>query len=337
MNTVPPAPDPQAVGAFVDGPPNDPRQPVRWSNQYRDHHELAAHVNPDREAYLSLYSYPPGPYCSHFKAAGYSPRGYAGPASCRFLLFDVDRAGDPDGALTDTRTLVTFLRRRYGTGIDTALAAYWSGGKGFHLTLELVPAWVPSAAVPATCKRLALTLAEQAGVRIDTAPYDHQRLVRLPNSRHRTSGLHKRFLTFDELLALDASRIRELARHPTAVPVPVCGATADALRDDWTRAATPAPIQPTPAPVQPTPAPTGAHPVVPKFVRDFIGFADVLDPGRAGTLFRAAAALAQHGTPEPVIAGLLEEPATKTGLPLAEVRRQIACGVLHGRRGGAPT
>lgn len=329
MNAVPTALDPHAVGAFVDGAPTGPRQLVCWANHYRDHHELADHVNPDREAYLSLYSYPPVPYCAHFIAADHSPRGYTGPASCRFLLFDVDRAADLGSALTDTRTLATFLRRRYGGGIDDALAVYWSGGKGFHLTLELVPAWVPSAAVPATCKRLALKLAAQAGVRIDTAPYDHQRLVRLPNSRHRTSGLHKRFLTLDELLALDVPRIRELARHPAAFPVPVCGATADALQDDWNRAATD-------GTVQPTGATADAHPVVPKFVRDFIGFADVEDPGRAVTLFRAAAALAQHGTPAAVIAGLLEEPATKTGLALTEVRRQIALGILRGQRGGDP-
>ena len=327
MNAVPTELDPQAVGAFVDGSPSDPRQLVCWSNHYRDYHELADHVKPDREAYLSLYSYPPVPYCTHFIAAGYSPRGYTGPASCRFLLFDVDRAADLGSALTDTRTLATFLRRRYGGKIDDALAAYWSGGKGFHLTLELVPAWVPSAAVPATCKRLALKLAAQAGVRIDTAPYDHQRLVRLPNSRHRSSGLHKRFLTLDELLALDVSCIRELARHSAAFPVPMCGVTVDTLQDDWNRAATD-------NTVQPTDLPADAHPVVPKFVRDFIGFADVEDPGRAVTLFRAAAALAQHGTPDSVIAGLLEEPATKTGLALTEVRRQIAAGILHGQRGG---
>ena len=74
--------------------------------------------------------------------------------------------------------------------------------------------------------------------------------------------------------------------------------------------------------------------MVPQFVRAFVGFADVEDPGRAVTLFRCAAALAEQGTPDAVVSGLLEEPALKTGLPPGEVRRQIAAGIAHGRRGG---
>src|SRR5205085_3819512 len=35
-------PGPPPVGAFVAGPPDGPRQVVRWLDQLRDHHELAA-------------------------------------------------------------------------------------------------------------------------------------------------------------------------------------------------------------------------------------------------------------------------------------------------------
>jgi hypothetical protein len=80
--------------------------------------------------------------------------------------------------------------------------------------------------------------------------------------------------------------------------------------------------------------------VVPKFVRDFVGFADIQDPGRALTLFRCAAALAEaietHG-PDAVIRGLLQEVALKTGLEPREVEKQIRDGIARGRRkGGAP-
>jgi hypothetical protein len=76
---------------------------------------------------------------------------------------------------------------------------------------------------------------------------------------------------------------------------------------------------------------------VPDFVRRFIGFGDVLDPGRAVTLWRAAAALAEAGTPAAVVRGLLGEPALKSGLDLAEVEKQLAAGIAHGARakGGA--
>ena len=190
---------------------------------------------------------------------------------------------------------------RYGPRLDDGLGVYFSGGKGFHILVELVTAWVPDANVPATCKRLALVLAAKAGIRIDTGCYDHQRLVRLPNSRHTSTGLHKRFLTHDELFELTLSRIQELARAPAAFPVPMCG-TSDTLLDDWDAAKLEIVSRP-PA------TPTNAFPVVPKFVRDFIAFEDVLDPGRAITLFRCAAALAEAGTPPTVVFGLLEEPA----------------------------
>ena len=169
-------------------------------------------------------------------------------------------------------------------------------------------------------------IAARAGVQIDTSCYDHQRLVRLPNSRHPATGLYKRFLTIDELVALDAGRIRELARRPAGFPVPHSGELVAELDDDWLAAAAPASTAPSPG--------DATYPVVPKYVRDFIGFEDVQDPGRAVTLFRCAAALAEAGTPEPVIFGLLEEPALKTGLEPAEMRREIATGVAHGRKGG---
>ena len=65
-----------------------------------------------------------------------------------------------------------------------------------------------------------------------------------------------------------------------------------------------------------------------------LGFGDHQDPGRAVTLFRCAAALAEAGTPPAVVRGLLEEPALKTGLDPAEVEKQLAAGIEHGKRKG---
>lgn len=317
--------DPSLVGAYVCGPPTAARQVVRWADQLRDHHELADQVDPDREAYLSAFCFPPAAYCRHYLAAGHTPKGYTGPAAARFLLFDVDRADDLGRALSDTRALVHFLRGRYGPHLDDGLGVYFSGAKGFHVAAEFLPGFDPSPDLPARCRRLALRLAAEAGVSVDPAVYDHQRLVRLPNTRHPRTGRYKRLLSADELFALTADGIRELARHPAGVAVPSSGEFIQPIEDDWRVVGATATVG------GPT---SGSHPVVPKFVRDFIGWADVQDPGRAVTLFRCAAALAEAGTPEPVVAGLLEEPAAKSGLDPAEVRRQIARGVDHGRRAG---
>jgi hypothetical protein len=317
---------PPPVGAFVSGPPDGPRQVVRWLDQFRDAHELADHADPTKEAYLSLYHYPATDYCAHFVRAGYSPRGYAGPAGCRYLLFDLDRAADRDAALVDARAVVRFLLARYPK-IEDGIGTFYSGRKGFHVLLELLPGFAASATVPATCKRLALAIAAKVGVQIDTSCFDHQRLVRLPNSLHPTTALHKRFITLDELFNLSVPAIRELARHPVGFAVPTCGEFIQELEDDWNEAAAALPVRLAP-PI------AGGHPVVPKYVRDFIGFGDIQDPGRAVTLFRCAAALAQVGTPAPVVVGLLHEPAVKTGLDPREVERQLREGIAHGMRSG---
>src|SRR4051812_39779501 len=85
-------PPPDTVGSLVVGPVSAQRWVVRWHGQYRDAHELAAHFPPDREAYLSVFSFPFSVYCPHYIRAGNTPRGYAGPAACPALLFDIDRA-----------------------------------------------------------------------------------------------------------------------------------------------------------------------------------------------------------------------------------------------------
>lgn len=312
---------PPPVGAYVLGRWDGRRQVVRWADQFRDYAGLASHVDPDREAYLSLYHYPPADYCRHFVAAGYSPRGYAGPAGCPRLLFDIDRADDLDRALADARILTRHLLGRVPAD---GVGAYFSGAKGFHLTVGMPPAAGRSGTVPAACKRLALTLAGEAGVAVDAGCYDHQRLVRLPNTRHPRTGLYKRRLSLDEMFTLGVGGIRALATEPAASPLPSDDAAFDGFDDLWAAVNAVTDIRRNPA--------SAAHPAVPKFVRDFIGWGDLPDPGRALTLFRCAAALAASGTPDDVVFGLLEEPAVKTGLGPAEARRQIVCGIAHARK-----
>ncbi len=158
--------------------------------------------------------------------------------------------------------------------------------------------------------------------------------MRIPNTRHPGSGLYKRFISFEELFQLDAARIREVARHPAGFAIPTVAEDCEQLADDWCEAEArilAAPNGSTGTPPRETPS---CCPVVPNFVRQFIGFGDIQDPGRAVTLFRAAAALAEQGTPPAVVRGLLEEVALKSGLDPAEVEKQLAAGIAHGKRKG---
>ena len=324
-NCEPPA---DLAGAFVDGSPSAPRHVVAAEPLFRAYHELDD-IDPDREAYATVYQYPPDEYREHVRRIS-SPRGYCGPAACCRLVWDIDRP-DPAEALADARTLGRFLTDRYS---EDAVGAYFSGAKGYHLSVVAPPGFHPLPHVPAVVKLLCLTVARAAGVRVDGAIYDVQRILRLPNSKHGKTGLHKRFLDPEELFALDAGRIRELARHPAGFAVPSVAELNANLERDWLEAERRVLDAGPPAgfgsAVRPD-APSRC-PVVPQFVRAFIGFGDIADPGRAVTLFRAAAALAEARTPAAVVVGLLEEPALKTGLAPDEVAKQIADGIAHGRR-----
>lgn len=329
-NCFPPA---HLAGGFVGGAPNTTRHVVSAEALFRAYHECDG-VNTDREAYGTVYQYPAAEYGEYVRRVG-SPKGYAGPAACCRLVWDIDRP-DLDAALADARALVRFLLDRYGAHAENGLGIHFSGAKGFHVTLVALPGFHPLVHVPAVAKLLCLTLARKAGATVDPAVYDRQRLFRLPNSRHPRTGLYKRFLDPDALFRLDAARVREAANHPAGFAVPTVTEDCVLLADDWCEAEAhvtrPASNG---APGTIRRAAPSSCPVVPKFVRDFIGFGDVQEPGRAVTLFRCAAALAEAGTPPAVVRGLLEEPALQGGLDPAEVEKQIAAGIGHGGGKGA--
>ncbi len=327
--------DPPALlaGGFVDGAPNARRQIVSAEALFRAYHE-ADDVTTDREAFGTVYQYPAAEYGAYVRRSG-SPKGYTGPAACCRLVWDIDRP-DLDAALAAARALVRFLLDRYGAHAENGLGIHFSGAKGFHVSLVAPPGFHPLVHVPAVVKLLCLTLARKAGATVDPAVYDRQRLFRLPNSRHPRTGLHKRFLDTEEVFRLDVARVREAANHPAGFAVPTVTEDCERLADDWCEAESHAtravPIGATGTVRQDAPS---SCPVVPKFVRDFIGFGDVQEPGRAVTLFRCAAVLAESGTPPAVVRGLLEEPALKGGLDPAEVEKQLAAGIGHGHGKGA--
>lgn len=328
-NCTPPA---GLAGGFVCGSLDAARQLVQAEALFRAYHELELPdgFDPDREAFETVFHYPAAEYAAHCRHHG-SPKGYAGPAACCRIVWDIDRAGNLDAALADTRTLVRILRDRYGDLADRGLSVWFSGSKGFHLTLLSVPGFDPLPHTPALVKSLALAVASGAGVTVDPSIYDRQRLFRLPNTRHPRTGLYKRFLDPDDLDRLTVPAILDAAKHPAGYPVPAVDDGGGQLVDDWEEAKLAAISGNAVSPIGRRVAPAGSL-VVPKFVRDFIGFGDIQEPGRAVTLWKCAAALAEAGTPPAVVFGLLAEPAEKTGLDPTEVAKQIRAGIEHGAR-----
>jgi len=331
MTEVPAQPPAALVGGFVRGSYSSKRTVTLAEALYRAYHEDELPVGFDnREAYASLFQYPAEDYAPHFAKTG-SPKGYAGPTSCPRLAWDVDNK-DLDAALAGTRKLIRALRERYGEG---GLGLYFSGRKGFHLTLP-APGHTPRPQVPGTAKKLCLAVAASAGVEVDTTIYDHQRLFRLPNTRHPRSGLYKRCFDLDEFDRLDLTRILKAAGQPSGAPVPEATEDSPQLQVDWKEAEVAVSSRlGVPVAGAARAAGNGLHPVLARCVRDFIGFGDLQNPSRAVTLFQCAAALSesalQFGWPA-VIGGLLEYPALASGLELGEVRRQIESGIAYGVR-----
>ena len=89
-------------------------------------------------------------------------------------------------------------------------------------------------------KALACEIAKD--VLIDTAIYEHNRLWRIPNTKHGKSGLYKVPLTSEQLATWSVTRIRELAAKPPGkpgltLPVPDSGSPHTKLRDIYEKAA----------------------------------------------------------------------------------------------------
>ncbi len=248
--------------------------------------------------------------------------GFTGPCWSPWLWWDLD-SEELQYAHKDAGALATSLVERYG--IDPgAMLFFFSGSKGFHLGLSTA-LWLPSPSADfhRTARRFAERLAELAAVTIDAGVYDKVRAFRAPNSRHAKTGLHKRRLTYDELLG-PLPAIVELAKTPAPFDVPNVTGTSEAAAADW-QAAADLVAREAEAKAVRRAAGTGSG-ALNKATRQFI--ADGATTGdRHRLLYSAAANLAEFHCPLPLAVALLEEPGLDSGMPPKDVRRGIECGL----------
>lgn len=281
---------------------------------------------PARECYLSAFRF--GPDFRTHLAAHRTTKGFAGACWSPWLWFDVDRADLAD-AQVDARRLAGFLLFRYSAFTDDDPLYFFSGAKGFHVGLPLSHSPLPSASFHRVCRTLAGRVAADVGVTIDPSIYDRVRLLRAPNSAHPSTGLHKRRLTHDELMALSADRVRELARVPLAFEVPEPSVLPALLAADWQDAEEEVKSR---AVIPPRAGEADGR--LTRATLEFIR-AGAEDGERHVRLFRAAANLREFAAPAALVHALLTEVALDTGLPPAEVKRQIDCGIGHADRQAA--
>ena len=284
----------------------------------------------EKESYLSAFWFADD-FRRHLQETG-SSKGYDGVCWAPFVWWDIDHADDLDRALSDARRLAVGILHRYPAALDDDdLLLFFSGSKGFHTGLPTFWGPAPSVTFHRVARRFAEGLAAAAGVSIDTGVYDKVRLFRAPNSRHPKTGLHKRRLSFDELLHLKPEGIRELAAIPEPFALPSITATDERATADW-QAAVQAVEREADGKAQRAAVADGT-PRLNRQTLDFIR--DGADHGdRHRLLFSAAANLAEFRCPPALAHALLTEAALDSGLTPADVRRQIDCGLNHVRAPG---
>jgi hypothetical protein len=287
-------------------------------------------AEPDRESYLSAFTYGDD-FRRHLAETG-STKGYSGPCGGPWLWWDIDRENDPEHALRDARRLMAFLLDRYPVLDDDDLLAFFSGSKGYHVGLPTFWGPAPSVLFNRAARRFAESIAAASGVSIDAGVYDAVRLFRAPNSRHPKTGLHKRRLTHDELMALSLDGIRRLAEQPEPFDLPPVAVTCEQAAADWQAAVTAASQQSEEKARRAAVA--DGSPRLNRATFDFIR--DAADQGdRHRLLFSAAANLAEFACPPALAHALLTEAALDSGLTPADIRRQIDCGLSHIGKGAA--
>ena len=278
----------------------------------------------DRESYLSAFQYDEGfrQYLSETR----STAGFKGTCWAHWIWIDIDAENDVDRGRREAAQLVTEICARYGCA-NSDLLVFFSGAKGFHIGIPTT-LWMPmpSADFHKVARCYLAKLAEIASVNIDLGVYDKVRAFRAPNSCHPRTGLHKRFLTFEELSGLCAEEIRELAREPAPFKIPSPSGTNGQAVADWQSA------------IETIRKEDGARASrrfdsnnprsLNRATLDFICHGAA--PGeRAPRLFSAAANLGEFGCEIALAWALLSEAALDSGLSPQEARRQIECGLNH--------
>lgn len=225
---------------------------------------------------------------------------------------------------------MTALYRRYPE-IVGAVPVYFSGGKGFHVLVELAHDPPPTVGFHHVARAFAEWLAAGAGVKIDTSIYDLAHIIRLPNTRHPRTGLFKRRFESESLFLLNLAGVREHAKHPAGDGIPTVGTVPAALAEDWaaaeeaTRRAAEARTE------HRRDFGTAPDARAPRYVMDFLRNG-AAEGERHQTLFRCAAWLTEQGAPPSLCTALLTEPGRDVGLTPKDTTRQIACGIEHARR-----
>lgn len=330
-------------GFRIVGTPRKERRPCKWAVAFRAHAECDPKAECERESYLSAFTFGRD-FADHLRRYR-TPKGL--PASVQsfapWLWWDIDREADLPAAQAAAARLSLSLEEQFAVAPDDLLV-FFSGSKGFHVGLS-TDLWQcePSADFYRVARAFCEQAAQVAGVAIDAGVYDRVRIFRAPNSRHPKTGLHKVRVTVEDLMHVSPEAIRQRAAEPVEFEIPEPTACDWNLQNAWKKAAEQVRRQ---AEAVAQARDSGDPDRLNRLTLDFIrqgaeagGHGEQADKtagdGRHRRLFSAAANLAEFGCPPALAYALLTEPGLDCGLSPSDVRRQIECGLAHGKGGAA--
>lgn len=161
--------------------------------------------NFNKDHYVSINHYSKSHFIEFLKTGSVSG---IKDVSTNVLAFDFDSESDLNAARRDSLTLIQRLRDTLQIQ-PNQLEIYFSGMKGFTLVLKMNRFLSPN-----QVGHLALNVLGKDLVTLDPSLYNASRILRVPNTRHQTSGLFKVQLTYKQLQSLTIEEIKEYALEP---------------------------------------------------------------------------------------------------------------------------
>jgi len=192
---------------------------VSHRNRVKNHTNFRKFIKDRPDCYRSIFRRQKS-FKDHVKKTG-SVKDYRSEVYADWIVFDIDRENNLDGALSDLRQFLIHLEQEYGLCSDQVIL-FFSGYKGFHILLptELFGGWKPSIDLPQKFRKCAFELADKAGIKIDKAIYDVSRLLRLSNTKNAKSGLYKIWISSKTALTGSLDQILEKAKQKQKTNLP---------------------------------------------------------------------------------------------------------------------
>ena len=165
-------------------------------------------INLNKDHYVSAFVYNEEQYAK-IKAAG-SVAGIDDTFTNK-LYWDFDSESDLDQARVDAAELCSRLEQKHKIPSES-IALFFSGKKGFQV--EVI--FDNESFTPPQAKNVCLNIGEGLPT-LDRQIYNASRLLRLPLSKHQSTGLFKIPLNYQELSTITIDAIKEDAKLPFAI------------------------------------------------------------------------------------------------------------------------